>query len=161
MIQLTQTENISQITDFLYVGSKVRRENYQALEAVQPELVISMIGGSAHSKLKRHDRIIFLTLRSIDSFFTPIRMRKLLQGVRVAMPVINRGGKVLVYCVQGKRRSVTMAAAILIARGYTAKQASELIKEKRQVADPTRWYVKWRISRFEKVYNRRQTQHVQ
>lgn len=148
--------NISQITEFLYVGSKIRAEDWDRVEAIGPDLVISMVGGRVYTKLEFHESIEFLMLRSFDTFLTPIPMRKLLQGVRIALPVIDRGGKVLVYCMKGMRRSVTMAAAILIARGHTAQEAVALIKQRREAADPSRFYVKRRIRRFEAVWKRRE-----
>lgn len=154
MDDILESSNISKITDHLYVSSRIRAEDWDAVEAIGPDLVISMVGGKVYEKLEFHESIEFLMLRSFDTFLTPIPMGKLLQGVRISLPVINRGGKVLVYCMKGKRRSVTMAAAILIAQGRTAEQAIELIKQQREIADPTRWYVKWRIGRFEAVWKR-------
>ena len=42
-----------------------------------------------------------------------------------------------------------MACAILIARGYTAREAMERVKARRREADPNIWYIRRRIVRFE------------
>jgi protein tyrosine phosphatase (PTP) superfamily phosphohydrolase (DUF442 family) len=147
-------KTVSRITDYLYISSRIGSDNWGEVESVGPELIISMIGGKRYSKLRAHGGIKFLRLRSYDTFFTPISMSKLLEGVGAAKPVIESGGKVLVYCRAGMRRSVTMGAAILISRGFSSSEAISVIKERRKIADPTRWYVKWRIGRFEKVWKK-------
>ncbi len=154
MESVVENSNISKITDFLYISSKIRGEDWHVVEKIQPDLVISMIPGRGYSKLEFHESIEFLILPSFDSFLAPIPMHKLLRGVRMSLPIIKHNGKVLVYCMKGKRRSVTMAAAILIALGNTAEQAINLIKRRRKIADPTRWYVKRRIHSFEEIWNK-------
>ena len=64
--------------------------------------------------------------------------------------MIENKGKVLVFCMQGKRRSVAMAAAILISKGNTADEAIQLLISARKVADPRMWYIKRRIHAFER-----------
>lgn len=93
-----------------------------------------------------------LWIRTFDTFFTPISVKKLLRGVEAALPVLQRGGKVLVFCMQGRRRSVAMASAILIALGYTSEEASKMLVAGRQIADPQRWYIRRQIHAFEKYW---------
>jgi len=80
----------------------------------------------------------------------------LLVGVEAALPVIKDSGKVLVFCMEGKRRSVAMAAAILIGMGQTSEQAIDLLTTARKVADPRRWYIRMQIRAFEKYWLRTQ-----
>jgi protein-tyrosine phosphatase len=96
-----------------------------------------------------------LWIRTYDTFFTPISIKKLLVGVEAALPIIQIKGKVLVFCMQGKRRSVAMAAAILISMGNTSEQAIDLLTTAREVADPRRWYIRRQIKAFEKYWRKR------
>ena len=97
-----------------------------------------------------------LWIKTYDTFFTPIPIKKLLVGVEAALPVVQNGGKVLVFCMQGRRRSVAMAAAILISMGHTGEQAVDLLTTARKVADPRRWYIRRQIKAFEKYWRKRE-----
>jgi hypothetical protein len=46
-----------------------------------------------------------------------------------------------------------MASAILIARGYTAKEAMQLIKQRRTVADPDAAHIRRQIRKFETYWH--------
>jgi protein tyrosine phosphatase (PTP) superfamily phosphohydrolase (DUF442 family) len=146
--------DISKITDYLYVGSKVGKDHADELKVMNFGLIISMIGQSRPEEVYYTPPFKTLWIRAYDTFFTPISRRKLLEGVQAAIPVIDAKGKVLVFCLQGRRRSVTMAAAILIAMGYTSDQAAEMLTGARAVADPRRWYVRRTIRSFEKLWRR-------
>jgi protein-tyrosine phosphatase len=89
-----------------------------------------------------------LWLRTIDSPFFPIPIRKLLEGARVAMETIRADGVVYTHCAYGRHRAVAMGAAVLIAQGYNPQEAMHLIKANRQVADPDAYYIRSRIFRF-------------
>lgn len=146
--------DISKITENLYVGSCLTHEHADELRVLKFDLVISMI-----AQLKPHEVYMqapFNTvwIRTYDTFFTPISIKKFMLGVDAALPVLKRGGKVLVFCMQGKRRSVAMASAILIATGHTAEEAADLLVKGREIADPRRWYVRRHIRAFEKYWNR-------
>jgi len=68
--------------------------------------------------------------------------------------VIQDGESVLIYCRQGRHRSVAMAACILIGMGYSADPAMELISSKREIADPYAWHIQRQIRRFEDSWNK-------
>jgi protein-tyrosine phosphatase len=95
-----------------------------------------------------------LTLRTFDSIFLPIPIDKLVKGVEAALPVIEGGESVLVYCREGRHRSVAMAAAVLIGQGSSTDEAMRLISEKRSKADPYAWHIQRRIRKFEEVWQR-------
>ncbi|MFP4473118.1 MAG: dual specificity protein phosphatase family protein [Candidatus Omnitrophota bacterium] len=147
--------DISQITENLFVASKMSHADADAMNERGVVLVISMIRGARPPGVFNEEPFKLLWLRTTDSFLTPISFKKLAAGVEAARLAFEQGGKVLVFCRQGKRRSVTMAAAILITRGYSAQEAMSLLAEKRDVADPQRWYVQWRIRKFERYWRRR------
>lgn len=147
--------DISRITDYLYVGSKLGKEHADELKVLNFNLIISMIGQIPPEEIYTLPPFKTLWIRTYDFFLTPIPIKKLLIGVEAALPVIKSGGKVLVFCMQGRRRSVAMAASILIAMGYTHSQAVELLISSRKVADPRRWYIQNRIRAFEKYWSTR------
>jgi prolyl-tRNA editing enzyme YbaK/EbsC (Cys-tRNA(Pro) deacylase)/protein tyrosine phosphatase (PTP) superfamily phosphohydrolase (DUF442 family) len=142
--------DISRITDDVYVGAQPNPSDAQALHALDVGLVISMRGLRRPPAEFGQAPLASLWLRTYDTFFTPIPMSVLEQGVRAALPVIAQGRKVLVHCHFGRHRSVAMAAAILIAQGATAAKAMRQLRAQRAVADPHIWYIRRQIERFER-----------
>jgi len=92
--------------------------------------------------------VTLLWLPTFDNIFLPMPIKTLNKGVRAALPVIENGDSVLVHCKSGVHRSVAQAACVLIAKGYTADDAMQLIKEKRAVADPDARHIQSRIRKF-------------
>jgi hypothetical protein len=60
--------------------------------------------------------------------------------------------------MQGKHRSVAMAAAILISMGHTGEEAIDLLTTARTVADPRRWYIRRQIKAFEIYWRKKELQ---
>lgn len=142
--------DISKITPYLYVSSKLKAEHLDELPARKIQLAISMIVG----RLPPAKPLVnILWLQTCDSIFIPIPMKELMSGVRKALPVIQSGQSVLVYCAKGRHRSIAMAAAILIAMGYTAREAMHLLRRQRTIADPQAWHISRRIHKFERSWN--------
>lgn len=144
--------DISQITDYLYVGGQPKTKDAEALQALGIRLIISMAGNRRPPQVFDQPPFKVLWLRTYDTFFTPIPINKLAKGVQAALPVIENGGRVLAHCSYGRHRGVAMGAAILIARGYSADEAMDLIEKQRPRADPRAWYIKRRIKKFEKYW---------
>ncbi len=149
--------DISKVTDDLYVGSKIGKEHVDELKVLKFDLIISMIGQMAPDEIYTLPPFKTLWIKTYDTFLTPISIRKLLMGVEAALPVIQNKGKVLVFCLQGRRRSIVMSAAILISTGLTGEQAAELLISSRKVAEPRKWYVRWQIANFERFWHRKQS----
>jgi rhodanese-related sulfurtransferase len=147
--------DLSKVTDYLYVGSRVGKEHADELKALNFDLIISMIGQIPPDEIYNLPPFKTLWIKTYDTFITPISIRKLLSGVEAALPVIQNKGKVLVYCMQGRRRSIAMAAAILISMGHTSGQAINLLITARNVADPRRWYIHHQIKVFEKYWHKK------
>jgi protein-tyrosine phosphatase len=143
---------ISKITSDLFISARPDPERADTLQALNIGLIIDMRGEHRPKDIFRQPPFSLLWLRTYDFFFTPIPMHVLEQGVRAALNTVAQGRCVLVHCQHGRHRSVAMAAAILIAQGYTAKDAMRLIKAKRRVADPQIWYIRGRIEQFEKYW---------
>jgi protein-tyrosine phosphatase len=89
-----------------------------------------------------------LWLPTFDTPLLPIPIPTLHRGVIAALGILEDGGSVYAHCAAGVHRSVAMGAAILIATGYSKEEAIHLIKQRRNIADPTTWYIRKRIERF-------------
>ncbi len=145
----------SEITDYLYVSAEVHAEHAADIVARDVRLIICMMGEARPPRVFANSPLQVLWLRAFDTCLTPIGMSKLARGVDAAQKIIEGGGKVLVYCHKGRHRSNVMAAAILIANGYSAKDAIALLRARRKVADPEMWYIRWQIYRFERYWRER------
>ena len=147
--------DISQITDYLYVGAQPKAEDSGELEGMDVRLIISMIGHIQPPEEFAKLPLNLLWLRTFDTFFTPIPIKKLMKGTQAALVAIQEGGRVLTYCAKGRHRSVAMGASILIAMGNSADEAMELLHTRRKIADPHIWYIKRQIRKFEKVWQQK------
>ena len=149
---------ISSITEYLTISSKATKQNVDAILEIDPRLVISMIfQRKPPDELVQPPRMV-LWLRTFDFPLLPIPMPTLDRGVQAALPVIEDGYRVHVFCEGGRRRSVAMASCILIGEGYSAGDAMRLVKEKHEIADPYIWYIQRRIRRFEEYWHERNSQ---
>ena len=142
--------DISEITDYLYVGAQPAHTSAADLGALNVGLVINMRAESKPHAVFSAPPLSVLWLRTYDFILAPIQMPVLEQGVRAAAPVIAKGQKVLVHCHRGRHRSVAMAAAIMIAQGYTAREAMARLRAQRACADPQAWHIRRQIERFER-----------
>jgi len=147
--------DISQVTDYLYVGSRIGKEQVDELKALHFDLIISMIGQMPPDEVYTRPPFKTLWIKTYDSFLTLISIKKLLLGVEAARPIIQNNGKVLVYCMLGKHRSIAMGAAILISMGHTSDEAISLLRAARKIADPRMWYIRSQIRAFERYWQKR------
>jgi protein tyrosine phosphatase (PTP) superfamily phosphohydrolase (DUF442 family) len=144
--------DISQITDYLYVGAQPKPEQAPQLRDLGVRLIISMRGEKRPPAAFAQPPLDVLWLKTFDTFFTPIPIHKLMEGVQAALPVIQTGGRVLTHCHRGRHRGVAMAAAILIAMGYSADEAMRLLRDRRASAHPEAWYIRRQIRKFEQYW---------
>jgi hypothetical protein len=150
--------DISQITENLYISSRVKEEHLEDVLQLDPDLIISMIFERRPTEALTEEGLQVLWLRTVDFVLIPILLRTLNRGVEVALPVIQDGGRVLVFCQGGRHRSVAMASSILIGLGYSADEAMQLVSSNREVADPYAWHIQRQIRRFEAYWSRRNNQ---
>ena len=146
--------NFSQITDDLFVGVTPAQDDCSLLHQLGVRLIINM---RAEHRLRvdcSDPHLSILWLRTYDTPLWPISVATLRVGVHAALDTISAGGKVYAHCRAGAHRSVVMAASILIAQGTSAQEAMRLIKQRRAVADPDAWYIRWRINRFAATWER-------
>lgn len=141
----------SAITDQLFIAVRPRARHVRNLSGLGINLVISTIWFAPPRELMRPPfRLVRLPM--IDSPLFPIPMPLLKAAVDAAVPVLDAGGKVLVYCMAGRHRSVATTCCILIARGMTADEAMALVIERRPVADPHARHIEPRIRAFEREF---------
>lgn len=152
MIKRKRPFDISQITEQLFISEKPMSQDVEKINDLGIDLVIHMIWQRPTSGLKKPP-FKMVEMITVDTPLTPLPIKKLDRGVRAALPVIDCGGKVLVYCKRGVHRSVAMMTCILIAKGMTSGDAMKLIKSKRSIAKPETSYIKKRIIKFEKYWN--------
>lgn len=143
--------DISKITEQLYIAAHPKGEDAKMIRSLNVRLILNMIFFRP-AEVYRNPPFQMLTLRTFDSIFLPIPIGKLVKGVEAALPVIGDGASVLVYCREGRHRSVAMAAAVLIGQGSSAEEAMKLISAKRSKADPYAWHIQRRIRKFEEVW---------
>ena len=136
------------ITEFLYIGTTPRSEDYALLRRMGVGLVINMRFEQKPQPDPFVQPLPVLWLPAFDTPLVPIPVKLLSKGVRAALVTIQRGEKVYTYCAKGVHRGAAMGAAILIAQGHSAEEAMRLIKQRRNVADPQTWYIRWPIQRF-------------
>ena len=144
--------DISEITNYLYVGAGPEVRDAEPLLGLGVRLIISMRGEKRPPAALAQPQLQVLWLRTYDVFFMPIPVSKLMEGVQAALPVIQNGGRVLVHCQRGRHRSVAMGAAILIAMGASAEEAMALLQARRKIADPHAPHIQRQIKKFEQVW---------
>jgi protein-tyrosine phosphatase len=140
--------NYSKRTEELLVGTTPAVEDYDLLREMGVGLVINMrIERRPYPDLSVSP-LKFLWLPTIDWPLFPIPISMLKRGAKQALETIQSGRKVLTHCAGGRHRGVAMGAAVLIARGFEAEEAMQLIASRRKVADPQAYYIRSRILRF-------------
>jgi protein-tyrosine phosphatase len=140
--------NFSNITDDLFIGTTPLASDYDGLRELGIRLLINMRLLHGPFPDPHHTPIKLVWLRTFDSPFFPIPISKLMKGAKAALETIQTGGKVYVHCAGGRHRGVAMGSCILIAQGYTAEEAMQLISKRRSFADPQIYYIRARILRF-------------
>lgn len=138
----------SKITEELMVGTTPAVKDYDLLREMGVGLVINMRFERRPYPDLHAAPIKFLWLPTIDWPLFPIPISMLKRGAQLALETIQAGRKVLTHCAGGRHRGVAMGAAVLIARGYDAEEAMQLIASRRKVADPQAYYIRSRILRF-------------
>lgn len=138
----------SEITHDLLIGRTPEAADYPLLRKLGVGLVINMRFERRPSPDAHHPPLRTLWLPTFDSPFFPIPIRMLIRGVEAALATFEEGKRVYAHCAAGAHRGVAMGGAILIAQGYSAEEAMQLIKSRRGAADPDIWYIRRRIHKF-------------
>ena len=146
--------DISEITDYLYIAAYPSGEYAKDILIRDIRLVINMIWLKP-AREYTIDPFRMVTLRTMDNPFFRIPVQTLVKGVKEALPVIADGESVMVYCREGRHRSVAMASCILIGCGYSAEDAMNLVSAHREVADPRAAHIESQILLFEKAWHKK------
>jgi hypothetical protein len=146
--------DISKITDQLYIAAHPKSRHSDLIRGYGVTLVLCMIFHPPALVYWR-DHFQMLWLPTFDAPQLPMPLSRLVRGVNTALPVIEHGESVMVYCRQGRHRSVAMACCIMVGLGFSSTEAMELVKSKRPIADPDAWYIRDRILKFDEIWNSR------
>jgi len=146
---------VSEITDQLYIASRLHARHVEHVRDLGIDLILSTIW-LAPTRSLRQTPFRSMWLPMIDFPLVPLPLFILRRGAAAAVLVMAAGGKVLIYCRAGRHRSVAMASCILVARGMTADEAMDVITAHRPVADPHAPHIERRIRAFEKDWLSRQ-----
>ncbi len=149
--------DISAITDQLYIAAHPQDGHVDEVRALGVRLIINMIFHRFAKELSQPP-FTMLTFRTFDWDRMPIPVATLRRGVEAALPVLEAGDGVLVYCREGRHRSVAMACCILIGTGLSAESAMDLVMAKRAIADPHAPHIESQIRAFETEWNASQSQ---
>jgi hypothetical protein len=144
----------SSITDDLFIGNTPQASDYDGLRELGIQLVINMRFSRSPYPDPHETPIRFLWLRTIDSPFVPLPISKLITGARAALETILLGGKVYVHCAYGRHRGPAMGSCVLVAQGYDLEEAMKLVVKGRAVADPYIPYIRSRISKFAREWEK-------
>lgn len=146
--------DFSKITNDLFIGASPRQEDYQLLHDLGVRLVINMRWEHRLPPDTHEQPLSILWLPAFDNPIFLIPIRKLVRGARAALETIRDGGKVYTHCAHGRHRGVAMGAAVLIAQGNSPQEAIEMIKVNRPIADPDVFYIRDRIFRFARQWEK-------
>lgn len=144
----------SNITDTLFIGNTPLASDYDGLRELGIQLVINMRFSRSPYPDPHETPIRLLWLRTIDSPLFPLPISKLITGASAALETILLGGKVYVHCAYGRHRGPAMGSCVLIAQGYDPEEAMRLVAERRAVADPHTPYIRSRILKFAREWNK-------
>ncbi len=144
----------SEITPYLYIAADPQAEDIDSLRPLNLNLIISMIFEKRPAKALDQLPAELMWFRTFDFVLLPIPIKTLNHGVEKALPLIQQGGSVLVFCHAGRHRSVAMASCILIGMGHSASKAMQLISQRREIADPYAWHIRRQIEKYEAYWNR-------
>ena len=139
--------NMSWVTQRLAVGGRVHSQDIPALAHVGVTHVVdtrSEYCDDEEELTKAH--IAFLHLPAPDT--RPLTVQQLMEGARWVNESMQNGGRVLIHCEHGVGRSVLLTCASLVYGGMHARDALELVQEKRWQAAPNHSQVA-RLREFE------------
>jgi protein-tyrosine phosphatase len=148
-IPLPDRLNMSWITDQLAVGGRIRSQDINALARTGITHVID-------TRSEHRDDVNALANVHIELFYLPtddtkpFTIEQMMEGARWANEAMQKGDRVLIHCEHGVGRSVLLTCATLVYDGMQARDALQLIQQKRWQAAPNHRQVA-RLREFEKM----------
>lgn len=145
----------SAITENLFIGAWPTKYHVETIKSLGVRLVISTILETPDKELGQPP-LSLVRVRATDLGPRLIFPRgQVLKGVEAALPVLERGEGVMVFCKAGKHRSATLTACILVGMGHSADEAMRIVSEARPKAEFKTAH-RNRIESFEKQWRARQ-----
>ncbi len=146
-VPLPDKLNMSWVNDHLAVGGRVRPADISALAQVGVTHVVDTRSEYCDDKdALAKENIDLLYLPTPDTY--PLSVEQLMQGAAWSDEQIRKDGRVLIHCEHGVGRSVLLTCAVLVYQGMHARDALELVKQKRWQASPNQRQVS-RLREFE------------
>ena len=124
------------IPNFLYISSYNATKNLELLEKNKITHIINCAADFCENVFEQDNKFIYLSfylkdhvLENIECIF--YECIKFIENVR------EKGGRVLVHCIQGISRSVSIVMAyIIFTKKYTYDKAFNLVQSKREISSP-------------------------
>jgi len=134
-IPLPDQLNMSWITDHLVVGGRIRPQDIKALAGVGITHVVDTRAehrDDAQALAKEHIELLYLPTPDTR----PFTIEQMMQGAQWVQQRMEQGGRVLIHCEHGVGRSALLACAVLVYGGMHARDALQLVQQKRWQAAP-------------------------
>jgi protein tyrosine phosphatase (PTP) superfamily phosphohydrolase (DUF442 family) len=145
----------SPITENLFIGAWPTKHHVETIKSLGVKLVISTILETPDKELG-HPPLTLVRVRATDMGPRLIfPTGQVLKGVSAALPVLQAGDGVMVFCKAGKHRSATLTACILVGMGHSADESMRMVDEARPQAEFKAAHQR-RIRSFEKVWQAHQ-----
>lgn len=154
-IPLPDKLNMSWVNNHLAVGGRIRPADIRALSLTGiTDVIDTRSEYKDDAQALAAENIDFLYLPTPDTY--PLSVEQLMQGSEWANERMKKGGRVLIHCEHGVGRSVLLTCAVLVYDGMHARDALELVKEKRWQASPNQRQVS-RLKEFESAVAERRS----
>jgi protein tyrosine phosphatase (PTP) superfamily phosphohydrolase (DUF442 family) len=145
----------SEITDNLYIGAWPTKHHVDTLNSLGVKLIISTILETPDKELGQPP-LQLVRVRGTDlGKFLIFPTSQVMKGVIAALPVLEAGDGVMVFCKAGKHRSATLTACVLVGMGHSADEAISIVEKARPGAEIKEAHRK-RIESFEKEWKAKQ-----
>ena len=133
------TDSMNEIIDGIYIGDIYSASNYNNLKKNNIKSIVCCVVGIDDLYPKYID---YLNLDLIDNCDENI-IRVFDESNKFIENNVKDNKNILIHCIAGVSRSVTLLAAYLIKNyDYTPEKALEVIREKRNIANPNESFMK-------------------
>lgn len=134
-VPLPDRLNMSWVTDHLAVGGRIRTGDIKALARVGVTHVVdTRLEHCDDVQALAREHIELLHLPTPDTY--PLTVEQMMEGASWAHKHIEQRDRVLIHCEHGVGRSVLLACGTLVYGGMSARDALQLVQEKRWQAAP-------------------------
>ena len=140
----------TKIIDDIYLGGIESVNDYETLEKIGIKNIISVIAGF---NPPYPDKFNYIVLNALDTTNTDLS-----EYFDITYNFINNAvennEKILIHCMAGRSRSVTILAAYIIKKyGLNVKNTISSIKNKRSIIEPNLYFVNQLYEYYNKLYN--------